>query len=110
MITNYAKTTLRGMRRHWVYSAINVMGLAVGFLAGFFILLWVGDEMSFNSDYQDADQVYRVMRTYGDDQNFTVSSLTTKLDGVLDEDYPEIEYAALMSRLGDMALRHDEMV
>ncbi|MFT5142996.1 MAG: putative ABC transport system permease protein [Rhodothermales bacterium] len=99
MFNNYAKTAIRGMRRHWTYTLINVTGLAVGFIAGFFILLWVSDEMSFNSGYDDGEQVYRVMRTsrYGPAQVFTWPAITAKLDDVLDENYPEIELAALMS-------------
>jgi len=97
MLRNYLKTALRGMRRHSTQSIINVLGLAVGFVAGFFILLWIQDELKFDRHYPEVDQVHRVMRTstYGPDQIFTWPAITAKLDAVLDEEYPEIEFAAL---------------
>jgi putative ABC transport system permease protein len=112
MFNNYAKTAIRGMRRHWTYTLINVTGLAVGFIAGFFILLWVSDEISFNSGYDDGEQVYRVMRTstYGPGQVYTWPYITAKLDEVLDENYPEIELAALISGGQNMALRSGDVV
>lgn len=99
MFRNYLKTALRGMRRHATQSIINVLGLAVGFVAGFFILLWIQDELQFDRHYPEVGRVARVMRTstYGPDQIFTWPAITAKLDAVLDEEYPEIEYAALHS-------------
>ncbi len=99
MIRNYVKTALRSMRRHLSYSVINILGLAVGFAASFFILLWVQDELEFNTHYEGVEDVYRVMRTstYGPDQIFTWPAITAKLDDVLDEEYPEIEKVALFT-------------
>ena len=104
------------MRRHFSYSLINILGLAVGFVASFFILLWVQDELQYDQHYEGVEDVYRVMRTstYGPDQIFTWPAITAKLDDVLDEEYPEIEYVAMftweqsMSFLrGDITFRED---
>ena len=116
MLRNYLKTALRSMRRHFSYSAINILGLAVGFVASFFILLWVQDELAYDTHYEGVEDVYRLMRTsdYGPDQIFTWPPITAKLDDILDEEYPEIEYAALYSweqnmsfTRGDIAFRED---
>ncbi len=98
------------MRRHLSYSLINILGLAVGFIASFFILLWVQDELKFDQHYEGVENVYRVMRTatYGPDQIFTWAAVTAKLDDVLDEDYPEIDMVALVSWQQNMSfLRGD---
>ncbi|MDA1029029.1 MAG: ABC transporter permease [Bacteroidetes bacterium] len=99
MLRNYFKTALRSMRRHMSYSVINILGLAVGFVASFFILLWVQDELKYDQHYEGVEDVYRIMRTstYGPDQIFTWPAITAKLDDVLDEEYPEIEMVALLS-------------
>ena len=110
MLRNHIKTALRGMRRQITYSSINVLGLAVGFIASFFILIWVQDELKYDQHYDGVENVVRVMRTstYGPDQIFTWPAITAKLDGVLDEEYPEIEYVSLISWQQDMSfLRGD---
>ena len=63
MLRNYLKTAFRSMRRHFSYSAINILGLAVGFVASFFILLWVQDELAYDTHYDGVEDVYRLMRT-----------------------------------------------
>ncbi len=116
MLRNYLKTALRSMRRHFSYSAINILGLAVGFVASFFILLWVQDELAYDTHYDGVEDVYRLMRTsdYGPGQIFTWPAVTAKLDDVLDEEYPEIEYVAMYSwqqnmsfMRGDITFRED---
>lgn len=99
MFRNYLKTALRSMRRHFSYSIINVLGLAVGFIASFFILLWVQDELKYDQHYEGVENVYRLMRTstYGPDQIFTWPAVTAMLDNVLDENYPEIERVSMIS-------------
>lgn len=114
MFRNYLKTALRSMGRHAAYSSINILGLAVGFVASFFILLWVQDELSYDDFYEGSEDVYRVMRTsyYGEGQVFTWPAITFMLDDVLDEEYPEIEYTSIVSweqymsfRRGDITFR-----
>jgi len=85
------------MRRHKGYTLINILGLSVGLMVSFTILLWVQDELSYDRFHEDSDQLYRVMRTarYGDGQVYTFPAITYRLDSVLDEEYPEIEMGAL---------------
>ena len=99
MLRNYLKTALRSMRRHLAYSVINILGLTVGLAASFLILLWVQDELSYDTSLEDVDQIYRVMRIarYGDGQVYTFSAVTAKLDDVLDEEFPEITMGVLQS-------------
>ncbi|MFT4605890.1 MAG: putative ABC transport system permease protein [Rhodothermales bacterium] len=112
MFSCFSKAALRGMRRHGSYSLINVLGLSIGFLAAFLILLWVRDEAAFDAHYDDVDQVYRVMRisSYGEGQVFTWPAITAKLDHVLDEDFAAIEHAALVSWNQNLAFRTGEVI
>ncbi|NNE70912.1 MAG: ABC transporter permease, partial [Rhodothermales bacterium] len=112
LASSYIRTALRGMRRHWSYTLINVFGLAMGFVASFFIVLWVQDELAFNQHYEEGDRVFRVMRTatFGPDQVFTWPAVTYMLDDVLDEEYPEIEMAAAFSWGESLALRRGQTV
>ncbi|NNF03699.1 MAG: FtsX-like permease family protein [Rhodothermales bacterium] len=111
MLRNYLKTAVRGMRRQPGYSLINVLGLAAGLTVAFFILLWIRDEITIDTWYEDVEDVYRVMRTsrYGDGQVFTWPAVTYMLRDVLDEDYAEIEFSSMVSWEQSMSLRREDV-
>jgi putative ABC transport system permease protein len=46
MWRHYLSTTARGFARHRLYSAINIVGLAVGLTCIIFVVLFVRDELS----------------------------------------------------------------
>ncbi len=60
MLTNYIKIAFRNLTKHPVYSFINIAGLSVGIACSILILLWVGDEMSFNRFHKNYDHLYQV--------------------------------------------------
>ena len=111
MFFSYLKIALRSLRRHAAYSTINILGLTIGFVASFFILLWVQDELSYDDFYEGSEDVYRVLRTsyYGEGQVFTWPAITLMLDDVLDEEYPEIEYVSIVSWEQYMSFRRNDV-
>ncbi|MDH5386056.1 MAG: ABC transporter permease [Candidatus Aminicenantes bacterium] len=62
MIKNYLITALRNIRRHKVYSFINITGLALGISCSLLLILYVQHEMSFDSFHKKADRIYRIIR------------------------------------------------
>jgi putative ABC transport system permease protein len=60
MIKNYLTVALRNLRKHKVYSFINIAGLTVGMSACLLILLWVKDDLSYDRYHEKADHIYRV--------------------------------------------------
>ncbi|MCG8374079.1 MAG: ABC transporter permease [Balneolales bacterium] len=60
MIKNYIKITLRNFKANKFYSLINVFGMSIGFTSFILILLFVTDEMSYDSFHKDKDQIYFV--------------------------------------------------
>jgi putative ABC transport system permease protein len=60
MIKNYFKTAWRNLVKNKFYSAINIAGLTLGLAIGMLILLWVQDELSFDSFHTKAKNIYRV--------------------------------------------------
>ena len=60
MLKSYAQIAYRTLKRHKGYTAINVLGLAVGMAACLLIGLYVQDELSYDRFHERADRVYRV--------------------------------------------------
>ncbi|TSD66920.1 FtsX-like permease family protein [Inquilinus sp. KBS0705] len=60
MIRNYLKTAWRNILGNKFYATINVAGLTVGLVVGLFMLLWVQDELSFDSNNKNAKHIYKV--------------------------------------------------
>ncbi|TMM52132.1 FtsX-like permease family protein [Maribacter algarum] len=60
MFKNYLKIAWRNLWKNKGYSALNIFGLAIGITCASLILLWVEDEVSFDSVFPKYDQVYYV--------------------------------------------------
>ena len=60
MIRNYIKTAWRNLVKNKFYSIINIAGLTLGLAIGILILMWVQDELSFDSFHKQADNIYRL--------------------------------------------------
>ncbi len=60
MIKNYFKIAWRNITRHKGYSAINILGLAIGIAACVLILQYVIFELSYENFHTNKDRIYRV--------------------------------------------------
>lgn len=60
MLKNYIKTAWRNLLRNKFYSFINIAGLTAGLAIGIMILLWVQDELSFDSFHKKTPDIYRL--------------------------------------------------
>lgn len=60
MFKNYIKIAIRNILRYKVYSVINIMGLAIGMALCILILVFIQDELSYDSFHENADRVYRI--------------------------------------------------
>ncbi|QJD98188.1 FtsX-like permease family protein [Mucilaginibacter robiniae] len=61
MLKNYLKTAWRNIVRHKTYAIINVAGLSIGLASVMLIVLFVRDEVSFDSFHAKAPQLYRLV-------------------------------------------------
>src|SRR5678810_1030540 len=60
MFNNYFKIAMRYLMRYKTYTAINVLGLAVGITCCVSIMLFVRSEFSYDRFNIKADRIYRV--------------------------------------------------
>jgi len=60
MFRNYLIIALRNIFRHKLYSAINILGLAVGLACAIFIALFIQDELSYDKWVPDTGNLYQL--------------------------------------------------
>ena len=60
MFKNYLKVAFRNIWRHKLYSLINILGLSIGIAMCILILVYVQDELSYDSFHEKADRIYRI--------------------------------------------------
>jgi putative ABC transport system permease protein len=60
MFSNYFKIAWRNLLKNKLYSLINIGGLTAGLTIGILILLWVQDELSFDSFHKKTPNIYRL--------------------------------------------------
>ncbi len=92
MINNYIKTTLRFLRRNKLFAGINILGLSIALAASFIILLFIINELSYNTGFKNRDQIYRVVNYYVDFKN-TKSGTPYVMAEAIKDDIPQIKYA-----------------
>lgn len=78
MFKNYFKTAWRNLKRNKTFSAINILGLAIGISASLVIYLLVTYHFTFDKFEKDGERIYRVV------SNFTFSGETYRNSGVTD--------------------------
>ena len=60
MFKNYLKVAFRNLWRHKVYSFINLFGLSIGIALAVLVLLFIRDELSYDSFHERPDRIYRI--------------------------------------------------
>src|SRR6185437_8713091 len=64
MLRHYLRTAWRGFVRHKLYSATNIAGLSIGLAAAILIVLYVRDQLSYDSWVPDTNNLYRLEVTF----------------------------------------------
>jgi ABC-type antimicrobial peptide transport system permease subunit len=109
MLGNYLKIALRNLIRQKSYSIINIAGLAVGLACTILILLWVQDELSFDSFHTNANQVYRVVfsdETYDKVHHYSVTP--PALAAALKREIPEVIHSTIYYTIDDLLIKFGE--
>lgn len=61
MLKNYLKIAARNLFHNKTYSFINIGGLALGLAVSMLIGLWIHDEKSFNTNFENYDRIAQVL-------------------------------------------------
>lgn len=106
MIKNYLKTALRSLRKNRAFTAINILGLALGFTASMLIVFYVADELSYDRYNTKADRIYRVnedLKLGGNKVQYAVCM--PPLAQTLKTDFPDVENTVRLKRGGGMHVK-----
>lgn len=98
MYRHYFKIAWRSMLKQKLYTAINIIGLALGLSCFMLIFLYIRFERSFDQFYEQADQVYRIIRNNPDNYLGKAYSAPTPagLAPTLLEEFPEVVHATTL--------------
>ncbi len=93
MLYNYLKVAFRNIRKQKFYSAINILGLAIGLAICLLIMLFIKDEMSYDQHHSNADRIYRALMVWGKQDGAGQRSPIGpyRLLPALETDFPELE-------------------
>jgi len=98
---------IRILFKNKVLSGINLFGLAVGIASCLFIMLYVVDELNYDSHHQNRDRIFRVTadaKTEGSIDHIALSS--SPLAKELKQNYPEVEEAARFNGTGNSTVKY----
>ncbi|MCG6960283.1 ABC transporter permease [bacterium BMS3Abin03] len=95
MIKNYLKITLRNLKKHKLYSFINILSLTIGITVCILITLYIKQEFSYDKYFENASNIYRITTTHISERGTSVDVETPMpLADALAEKYPEIGYCS----------------
>ncbi len=102
MFRNYVTVAVRNLVKHRLYSAINLIGLAVGLAACILILLFVRNETTYDRFFTDAERIHQVViraQLPGRSPDVVASTMVPLGDAMKDA-FPEVELRSSMIQQG----------
>jgi putative ABC transport system permease protein len=107
MLHNYLVTGLRALNRNRVFTAINILGLAIGMAACILLLLFVRYETSYDQWLPEHERAFQVQRFSHNSDGDQFSQVTAHVVGTsLKRDFPEIEALAYVSHGNPVVLQN----
>ncbi|MBD1365991.1 ABC transporter permease [Mucilaginibacter sp. ZT4R22] len=111
MIRNYLKSALRNITRHKFISFINIFGLTVGLTCCLLILTYIINENSYDKYNTNADDTYRVTRTFYSQpgvESLHLSAVAPPFGPLLQNAFPDIKKVTRVIPTGTSALHYKE--
>ncbi|MCC8426964.1 ABC transporter permease [Mucilaginibacter sp. UR6-11] len=101
MFKSYFKIAFRNLWKNKSFSAINILGLALGLAVCLLITLFVIDELSYDKYNVNADRIYRVSSDFKVNGSlFNDRESPAPMAAVMMKDYPGIEQATRLKYIG----------
>ena len=110
MLKSYFKIAFRNIRKYKGYSFINIAGLTIGMACFFLILVWVYDELNYDTFHTHSDRICRIILKKADNPSDPgIPSSPYILPKILKDEYPEIvEVTRVRTRAYSSAVRYGD--
>lgn len=96
MFKNYIKIALRNLAKQKIYSAINILGLAVGLAGAILTFLFVQNELSYDRFHENGENLYRLYTIWHKEDGSiesTFRGVTMPMGPAVEEYFPEIKHS-----------------
>ncbi len=111
MIRNFFLIAFRNISKNPGFTLINITGLAVGLASSLLLLMWVMDELSYETFNTNSDNIYRVEEDqFYSGQRYHVTVTPYPSGPVWKEKIPEIKDQARINRLPRILFRMEDNV
>ena len=106
MLKNYLTIAFRNLRKQAFYSFINIGGLAFGIAACLVIVLFIVDELSYDTYNTKANRIYRIDNEIKFGGNhLQIAQSGAPMASTLQQDYPEIEATVRFLNYGSFLVK-----
>ncbi|MBL0739732.1 ABC transporter permease [Chryseolinea lacunae] len=112
MFKNYFKVAVRNILKHKFFSAINILGMTAGITACLLIILYITDELSYDTFHAKADRIYQAgLHGKIGGQDVRTSNTCPPLANAMATEIPEVEASTRITpRFGKPVLKYEEKV
>src|SRR5688572_3234803 len=112
MLRNYFKIALRNLMKYRFISFINLFGLTVGLTCCLLILGYILHELSFDRQHKNADNIYRIGRTFINPEtgmnSLELGAVAPPAAPLLANDFKEIKKITRFVSNGITPLRYED--
>ncbi len=100
MLGSYIKTSGRSIVRNKLFSAINIVGLAISMSVGLLMISFLSDLFSYDKFHAEGDRIYRIEshHTGADGRKVDLASTSVHLGKKIAEDFTGVESSVILRR------------
>jgi putative ABC transport system permease protein len=114
MLKNYFKIAFRNLMKYKAISFINLFGLTVGLTSCLLILTYIINELSFDKHHPNANNIYRVERTFLNPQtkaiNLEIGAVAPPAGPLLVNDFKEIKSMTRVLPGSSTPIKYEEKI
>jgi putative ABC transport system permease protein len=96
MFKNYIKIAWRSLWRQKEYTLLNIVGLSIGLTCFITILLFVKQELSYDTFHSKANQIYRVVQHVSEDEKYAYTGGI--VPGIMEKEFSNVERSVSFTR------------
>jgi putative ABC transport system permease protein len=109
MIRNYFHIILRNLFKYKLFSFINISGLALAIACSILVVLYIQNEISYDTVFSNSDRIYRLYtHAKSGEREATLVNTPFIMGKQLKENYPEIEAYTILTDFEDRVRAGDK--